>query len=131
MPINVYEGDRPICQCHTVLDSAHIVAAMNEAQSLRGELERVRGERDRLKKELDDDEDYKIMRAELASAEAENRRLREALAQIRRNRSWEAADEIAEDALGVSQGLKEMAEGKTKPIAEIRAALQPRPTEPK
>jgi hypothetical protein len=29
VPINVYEGDRPICQCHTVSDAKRIVAAMN------------------------------------------------------------------------------------------------------
>lgn len=29
MPINIYEGDRPICQCHTVLDGKRIVEAVN------------------------------------------------------------------------------------------------------
>jgi len=29
VPINVYEGDRPICQCHTAEDAKRIVAAMN------------------------------------------------------------------------------------------------------
>ena len=29
VPINVYEGDRPICQCHTALDAKRIVAAVN------------------------------------------------------------------------------------------------------
>ena len=29
MPINVYEGDRPVCQCHTAIDAKRIVAAMN------------------------------------------------------------------------------------------------------
>lgn len=29
VPINVYEGDRPVCQCHTVVDAQRIVEAMN------------------------------------------------------------------------------------------------------
>jgi hypothetical protein len=29
VPINVYEGDRPICQCHTSIDAKRIVDAMN------------------------------------------------------------------------------------------------------
>lgn len=29
VPLNVYEGDRPICQCHTELDAHNIVASMN------------------------------------------------------------------------------------------------------
>lgn len=31
VPINVYEGDRPICQCHTALDAQRIVSAVNAA----------------------------------------------------------------------------------------------------
>lgn len=29
VPINVYEGERPVCQCHTPEDAGRIVAAMN------------------------------------------------------------------------------------------------------
>jgi hypothetical protein len=29
VPINVYDGDRPVCQCHTVEDAVRIVAAVN------------------------------------------------------------------------------------------------------
>jgi hypothetical protein len=29
VPINVYEGDRPVCQCHTAEDAQRIVSAMN------------------------------------------------------------------------------------------------------
>lgn len=29
IPLNVYEGDRPVCQCHTPEDAARIVEAMN------------------------------------------------------------------------------------------------------
>jgi hypothetical protein len=29
VPINVYEGDRPVCQCQTALDARRIVEAMN------------------------------------------------------------------------------------------------------
>lgn len=29
VPLNVYDGDRPVCQCHTPEDAARIVAAMN------------------------------------------------------------------------------------------------------
>lgn len=35
IPINIYEGDRPICQCHTVEDARRIVAAMNRAREER------------------------------------------------------------------------------------------------
>jgi hypothetical protein len=27
--LNVYEGDRPICQCHTAMDARRIVEAVN------------------------------------------------------------------------------------------------------
>lgn len=30
IPINVYDGDRPVCQCQTVLDAKLIVAAVNQ-----------------------------------------------------------------------------------------------------
>jgi hypothetical protein len=29
VPINVYEGERPVCQCHTAIDAQRIVSAMN------------------------------------------------------------------------------------------------------
>ena len=29
VPINVYEGNRPICQCHTIEDALRIVTAVN------------------------------------------------------------------------------------------------------
>ena len=29
VPINVYEGDSPICQCHTAIDAKRIVDAVN------------------------------------------------------------------------------------------------------
>jgi len=29
VPLNVYEGDRPVCQCHNATDATRIVAAMN------------------------------------------------------------------------------------------------------
>ncbi len=35
VPINVYEGDRPICQCHTVQDARRIVGAVNANGGLR------------------------------------------------------------------------------------------------
>jgi hypothetical protein len=31
VPLNVYEGDRPVCQCHSVEDAASIVEAMNRS----------------------------------------------------------------------------------------------------
>lgn len=31
--INVYEGDRPVCQCHTAIDAKRIVEAMNAFES--------------------------------------------------------------------------------------------------
>src|SRR6266436_7354016 len=37
VPINVYEGDRPICQCQTTLDAKRIVAAVNAASEIREE----------------------------------------------------------------------------------------------
>ena len=30
VPINVYEGDRPICQCHTAIDAKRIVEAVKD-----------------------------------------------------------------------------------------------------
>jgi hypothetical protein len=30
VPLNVYEGNRPVCQCHTPEDAVRIVAAMND-----------------------------------------------------------------------------------------------------
>ena len=33
VPINVYEGERPVCQCHTAADAARIVKAMNREES--------------------------------------------------------------------------------------------------
>ena len=29
IPLNVYDGDRPVCQCHDLIDAADIVRAMN------------------------------------------------------------------------------------------------------
>jgi predicted transcriptional regulator YheO len=29
IPINVYDGDRPVCQCHTAIDARRIVQAVN------------------------------------------------------------------------------------------------------
>jgi hypothetical protein len=29
VPINIYDGDRPVCQCQTAADAARIVAAVN------------------------------------------------------------------------------------------------------
>jgi hypothetical protein len=31
VPLNVYDGDRPVCQCHTPEDAARIAAAVNLA----------------------------------------------------------------------------------------------------
>lgn len=39
VPLNVYEGDRPVCQCHTAEDAARIVAAMTSVPQLRATLE--------------------------------------------------------------------------------------------
>lgn len=30
IPINVYDNDRPVCQCQTAMDARLIVAAVNE-----------------------------------------------------------------------------------------------------
>jgi hypothetical protein len=35
VPVNVYAGDRPICQCHTVEDARHIVEAVNHLMECR------------------------------------------------------------------------------------------------
>jgi hypothetical protein len=34
VPINVYDDDRPVCQCHTALDARAIVDAMNNAEAI-------------------------------------------------------------------------------------------------
>lgn len=33
VPLNVYEGDRPVCQCHDAKDAARIVAAVNQEKA--------------------------------------------------------------------------------------------------
>ena len=38
VPLNVYEGDRPVCQCHNTEDAARIALAMNEIRRLRADL---------------------------------------------------------------------------------------------
>jgi hypothetical protein len=40
VPINVYEGDRPICQCHTATDARRIVEAVNRVAELQELVER-------------------------------------------------------------------------------------------
>jgi len=37
VPINVYEGNRPVCQCHTALDARLIVEAVNKLRKERRE----------------------------------------------------------------------------------------------
>lgn len=37
VPINIYEGDRPICQCHTAVDAKRIVAAVNGESVVQGD----------------------------------------------------------------------------------------------
>ena len=32
VPINIYDGERPVCQCHCVEDALNIVKAMNRAE---------------------------------------------------------------------------------------------------
>lgn len=32
VPLNVYEGEHPVCQCHSVEDAARIVAASREGK---------------------------------------------------------------------------------------------------
>ncbi len=34
VPINVYDGDRPVCQCHNEDDASTIVVAMNSRETL-------------------------------------------------------------------------------------------------
>ena len=34
VPINVYDEDRPVCQCHTVTDARLIVKAVNRLNSV-------------------------------------------------------------------------------------------------
>lgn len=34
VPLNVYEGDQPVCQCHTPSDARRIVYAMNAQRSI-------------------------------------------------------------------------------------------------
>lgn len=41
IPLNVYEADRPVCQCHNREDAARIVSAVNSESRL-AQLERVR-----------------------------------------------------------------------------------------
>lgn len=34
VPINVYDGDRPVCQCHSEIDARTIVMAVNHCKEL-------------------------------------------------------------------------------------------------
>jgi len=38
--LNVYEGERPVCQCHTVADAKAIVTAVNRMADLEELIER-------------------------------------------------------------------------------------------
>ncbi len=42
IPLNVYEGERPMFQCHTPGEAARVVAILNSAGKLAEALERVR-----------------------------------------------------------------------------------------
>ena len=44
VPINVYEGDRPVCQCHNTSDPKRIVAAVNEVSAITAERDALRAE---------------------------------------------------------------------------------------
>lgn len=35
VPINIYDGDRPVCQCHTVEDAKRIVRGVNGDERMR------------------------------------------------------------------------------------------------
>jgi hypothetical protein len=37
VPLNVYEGDRPVCQCHTAADAFRIVTALNDVVTRAGQ----------------------------------------------------------------------------------------------
>ncbi len=43
VPINVYEFDRPVCQCHNPEDAARIVKAMNAGSGERADLLELAG----------------------------------------------------------------------------------------
>ena len=46
VPVNVYAGDRPVCQCHAVEDAKLIVAAVNDylaRQAMTGKRQREEG----------------------------------------------------------------------------------------
>lgn len=53
IPLNVYDGDRPVCQCHSVEDASRIVTAMNGATALLRE-------RDELKARVQDRTDTEL-----------------------------------------------------------------------
>lgn len=44
IPINVYDGDRPVCQCHTVADAHRIVKAVNAVNAVNADTELLRQE---------------------------------------------------------------------------------------
>lgn len=41
VPINVYDADRPVCQCHSAEDAARIVDAMNRLTALEADKQRL------------------------------------------------------------------------------------------
>ncbi len=89
VPINIYEGDRPICQTHTVADAKRIVAAVNRA--VEQEVSPAQSEIARLRKEglrVDADADKWMSRAakaetKLNRAESDIRELKAALRKLR------------------------------------------------
>lgn len=50
--INVYEGDRPICQCHNEADAALIVEAVNRMSEFKRIHDECHAQRDRAKAEV-------------------------------------------------------------------------------
>jgi len=41
VPLNVYDGNRPVCQCHTAEDTLLIVRSVNEMKARRGSEETI------------------------------------------------------------------------------------------
>lgn len=101
VPLNVYQGDRPMFQCHTPEDAAMVVAKLNshDAQAQRiAELEQGRDEALKIAELIKRQRNAGLRRAE-AAEDQKSRRLLEAL-------PAERAEEIADAFLGMRRMIR-------------------------
>lgn len=52
VPVNVYDGDRPVCQCHNAEDAARIVTSINTLTAAESREAAAKDERDESREEI-------------------------------------------------------------------------------